>query len=392
MQQTSFNPKDLDIVEGDTVEWHNHDFTTHTATDDGGSWDTGDTGNGETRSITFNSPANYTYHCQYHSFVGMTGTLDVASSNQAPSVAITSPSEGAVVQGEVNANGTASDPDGTVTQVEVRIDAGAWQVAEGTTSWSFAWDTTTVANGTHSVAARSWDGEAFSQVAKRNVTVANPPNEPPTVAITRPSGGQVVEGMVRLEGTASDPEGKLERVEWRVDDGPWRNASGLADWSADWDSRGVADGSHRLEARSFDGALFSAVARVSVTVDNLKPDLVVEGIEVAAGITFQNVTAKVKNQGDDRAGSFQVGFLYEVEGTLKRIGNQSIAGLAVGQSASVSVNWDVLGKLGNFTLHARADEANQVREHDEGNNAASRFTCVPPLLGLTCLLPGRELL
>lgn len=93
--------------------------------------------------------------------------------NQPPAVSITSPASGATVSGSVTITGTASDSDGTVQWVEVRIDSGAWQTVTGTTSWSRQWDTTAVANGAHTISARSWDGTAYSSVASVGVTVSN---------------------------------------------------------------------------------------------------------------------------------------------------------------------------------------------------------------------------
>ena len=96
-----------------------------------------------------------------------------ATSNQPPSVAFTSPAAGATVSGLVTVTGTASDSDGTVQSVEVRVDSGAWQPASGTTSWSRAWDTSTVADGSHTLSARAYDGFAYSTIVSRTVTVAN---------------------------------------------------------------------------------------------------------------------------------------------------------------------------------------------------------------------------
>jgi len=84
-------------------------------------------------------------------------------SNQSPTVSITSPLNNANVSGIVNVQGTASDPDGSsqLQMVEVKIDTGSWSQANGTVSWSYSWDTTTISNGQHSIYARSYDGHAY---------------------------------------------------------------------------------------------------------------------------------------------------------------------------------------------------------------------------------------
>jgi len=59
----------------------------------------------------------------------------------------------------------------------VYIDGGAWTTAQGTVAWQYAWDTASLANGEHILAARSFDGTDYSPVATRTVYVDNPGNE-----------------------------------------------------------------------------------------------------------------------------------------------------------------------------------------------------------------------
>ena len=93
--------------------------------------------------------------------------------NNPPTIGITSPSENAVVDGTITIDGTASDSDGAIQKVQVRIDSGSWITASGTTSWSYTWDTTTVNNGDHTIYARSYDGKDYSNIESTDVTVNN---------------------------------------------------------------------------------------------------------------------------------------------------------------------------------------------------------------------------
>lgn len=99
--------------------------------------------------------------------------------NQHPVCSMVSPTDGATVSGALVISGTASDIDGTVERVEVRIDDGSWIVATGTESWSFDWSTTGVSNGNHTIHARSYDGENHSYEVSVSVVVDNymPPPE-----------------------------------------------------------------------------------------------------------------------------------------------------------------------------------------------------------------------
>ncbi|KAA0001479.1 MAG: hypothetical protein FE048_05385 [Thermoplasmata archaeon] len=90
-------------------------------------------------------------------------------------VTITSPVNGSIVSGIITIYGKASDEDGdeSITKVEVKIDDGEWIIANGTTSWSYSWDTTSVANGDYTIQVRAYDGHEYSSIASITVTVKN---------------------------------------------------------------------------------------------------------------------------------------------------------------------------------------------------------------------------
>ncbi len=95
--------------------------------------------------------------------------------------------------------------------------------------------------------------------------------QPPTVTMTAPVEGATVDGALLVQGNASDADGNetLQRVEVRIGDGVWRTATGTTSWNYSWDTATVQDGSHTIEARSYDGGNYSAVALRNVTVDNV---------------------------------------------------------------------------------------------------------------------------
>jgi len=77
MDGFAFKPQTVSVQVGDTVVWTNNDTSLHTTTADGGAWDSGDLGHGDTFSFTFATPGTYTYHCSRHP--SMTGTVTVGS-------------------------------------------------------------------------------------------------------------------------------------------------------------------------------------------------------------------------------------------------------------------------------------------------------------------------
>ncbi|MFQ6128133.1 MAG: Ig-like domain-containing protein [Thermoplasmata archaeon] len=101
--------------------------------------------------------------------------------NNPPEVQIVSPTENETVRGEYLVYGYASDPDpgDAVELVQVKIDDGDWQNATDTSgdgswsTWAYLWDTTQYDNGNHTVHARSFDGELWSEVDSVNVIVDN---------------------------------------------------------------------------------------------------------------------------------------------------------------------------------------------------------------------------
>jgi len=98
-------------------------------------------------------------------------------SNAIPACTISNPTEGMDVpmDGIFTIQGSASDSDGSVSKVEVKINKEWWQLATGTGSWSFDWDVTSdvayYGIGPYKVWARSFDGTDYSDWQCVNVNV-----------------------------------------------------------------------------------------------------------------------------------------------------------------------------------------------------------------------------
>jgi hypothetical protein len=134
----------------------------------------------ETSYNTMNSPS---------SFLSV-GPEESKPVNIPPIVEITYPTEGQEVSGIITITGNADDEDGTVEYVEVKIDQENWEKATGTTSWTQEWDTTKYSDGSHTIQARSYDGEDYSTIYTINVYVYNGiDNIPPYVEIVTPHYG-----------------------------------------------------------------------------------------------------------------------------------------------------------------------------------------------------------
>lgn len=114
-------------------------------------------------------------------------------------LSITFPLPSSLVKDEIIIAGTASYDLGQIASVEVAVDGEGWRAAEGTETWSMAWDTTQVEDGIHTVLVRVIADDGTSKmdnvlVEVRNAVVPNPP-EVPNVTIRLTDRGQVDELM-----------------------------------------------------------------------------------------------------------------------------------------------------------------------------------------------------
>lgn len=72
----SYSPNPVTMRAGQTIAWRNSDSTAHTATQDGGGFDTGTVAAGATSSPrTMSTAGTFAYHCTIHP--GMVGTITV---------------------------------------------------------------------------------------------------------------------------------------------------------------------------------------------------------------------------------------------------------------------------------------------------------------------------
>lgn len=97
-----------------------------------------------------------------------------------PTVAIFFPSAGASLSGPVAVSGIAAD-DGLVASVAVSVDGGPYQLAIGTSSWSYEFQSTGYPDGPHTIAARATDAAGNHAATSRAVSVANSVFVGPTV-------------------------------------------------------------------------------------------------------------------------------------------------------------------------------------------------------------------
>ena len=186
------------------------------------------------------------------------------STNLAPSVTLDTPLDGATIAkpASVNFTATAADTDGTVAKVE--FFHGSTKLGEDIEApYEFTWNPP---SGSYPVSARATDNQgAIANSAVVTITVTNPNNVPPTVAITQPANGASVPGgTINLAATAGDSDGAVTKVEFYQ--GPTKlGEDDTAPYEFAWPA--VSPGAYTLTAVATDNdAGTTTSSPVSITV------------------------------------------------------------------------------------------------------------------------------
>ncbi|MCD6448621.1 MAG: right-handed parallel beta-helix repeat-containing protein, partial [Thermoplasmata archaeon] len=192
--------------------------------------------------------------------------------NTPPEIEILSPSNGSVVSGSITIQGKAWDEDGneTIQKVEIRIDGGEWKAASGTVSWYFELDTTKLSNGIHVIEARCYDGIDYSNIAKISIDVNNVENTPPEINVIYPVNESKVSGTIIIKGKAWDKDGNetITKVEIKVNDEEWKEATGTINWAYTLDTTKLSNGNHTIYIRCYDGIDYSKIITITINVQN----------------------------------------------------------------------------------------------------------------------------
>lgn len=263
----SFSPPTVTINAGDTVTWTS--TGSHDVQNDAGSavpFQSPPPGTWTTFSFTFTTAGNYPYHCNPHAALGMRGTVIVkAAANQAPTVSLTSPANGATFSttDTITFSADASDPDGTVAKVE--FFDGATSLGSDTASpYSIA---LSLPAGSHTITAKATDnGGTTSTSTAATITVNPPANQPPTVTLTAPGQGATFNTgqTITLSADANDPDGTVSKVDF-LDGATVIGTDTSAPYSVDVT---LAAGSHTISARATDNAgAVTGSSSVTITVN-----------------------------------------------------------------------------------------------------------------------------
>jgi hypothetical protein len=190
---------------------------------------------------------------------GLTGIsrpapITIRAPNQAPAVVLTSPANGSRVGigSRVDLTATASDPDGTVTAVEFRIDSAFGPLIARMTSTPYTAQWVPTSPGTYSLVGIAFDDRG-TWTSSTAVSVVVAANALPTVALTSPTANArfVAPATVSLTANANDSDGLIGKVDFFAG-ATLIGTSTSSPYAVTWSN--VAAGSYSLTARATDNA------------------------------------------------------------------------------------------------------------------------------------------
>ena len=197
-------------------------------------------------------------------------TVLQGTANQPPTVSLTAPASGAsfTAPATIALSATASDPENRLARVEF-YNGTTLLNADTAAPYGFSWSN--VAAGTYQLKAVAVDADGGSaSSATATVTVATA-NQAPTVSLTLPANGATftAPATVALAASASDPENRLARVDFRSGT-TVLGSDTTAPFTFQWAS--VPAGTYTLTAVAHDSDGGSATSSsVSITVGAAAP-------------------------------------------------------------------------------------------------------------------------
>jgi hypothetical protein len=269
--------------------------------------------------------------------------LNVSADLSGPSVAISSPAEGASVSGTVTLTASASDNTG-VAAVWFTVDGILVGAEDGIAPYTAGWSTAGVTNGPHVLVAYARDSAGNDGTSLPvTVTVANQSADSiaPNVALTAPANGSTISGFATITAAASDNVGVIG-VQFQLDGASLGGEVSAAPYALSWNTGSTANGAHVLRAVARDAAgNRTTSAAVNVTVSNIADPTppTVSLTAPAAGATISGTTT-ISASASDNIGVAGVRFI--VDGATVGTEDTSSPFSIVWNSASVANGSHVL--------------------------------------------------
>ncbi|UCF07502.1 MAG: hypothetical protein JSW28_07590, partial [Thermoplasmata archaeon] len=182
--------------------------------------------------------------------------------NGIPKAYIDDISPNPVKEGEVvNLVGHGED-DGDIIAYEWTSSIGGTIGSERTLSIS------SLSIGTHAIYFRVEDNKGvWSDSVSGSITVELRINQVPAISLISPKNGDIIIDSVVIEVLASDADGSINRIEFRLDDNDWVRISDSSEAYYSLDVSDISEGEHVIYVRAFDGEEYSVEEYVIVYVE-----------------------------------------------------------------------------------------------------------------------------
>src|SRR5437773_1523882 len=185
--------------------------------------------------------------------------------------AFTSPAANATVSGTVSIGMSETGASGAPITFTLTVDGGQVFTASGNAAAAtFAWTTTTVADGPHTLGLTVRDGAGRTATTTRGVTVSNNGGgvgSPLGASFTSPAAGATVTGTVAIGMSETGASGTPITFTLAIDGTQaYTTPSAATSASFNWNTAGAASGPHALTLTVRDGAGRTATATRNVTV------------------------------------------------------------------------------------------------------------------------------
>jgi hypothetical protein len=292
-------------------------------------------------------------------------------------VGFTNPPAGATVGGTTTVTMTAVGGSGYVYNLAV----GNANVYTGANN-SFSWNTSMVADGSHTLTATVRDAAGKTGTGTRTVTVSNastPPGGDLAVIFTSPSDGATVSGSVAVNVWVEGQSGSSNTFALSVDgqSAGTMTTSGTHAWFV-WDTKKVGDGAHTLTATVRDAAGKTGTASRSVKTSNglsgpAPSPLSASITSPAAGATVGGTTTVGMTASGAAAGTTT--FTLAVDGQV--VSSQAVSG------TTASYAWNTTAATnGGHTLSLTVRDAAGATAMATRSVTVSNATTSPPTGGL----------
>jgi len=226
-----------------------------------------------TSGITFGSTSGVGYSSSDTYQQAWAGALAPSANGAIPTVSITSPANNATVDGTITVTASASDTDNDLAGVQFKLDGVDLGSEDTSSPYSVSWNTTGASEGNHVLTAVARDDNGnLGYSSSITVIVDNQVDVAPTVSISGPANNSTVSEMVTVSATASDTNGDLVGVQFKLDGVNLGAEDTSYPYSVVWNTSSVTNGSYALTAVARDAAgLSTTSSTINVTVDNVAP-------------------------------------------------------------------------------------------------------------------------